>query len=92
MSYRPPDVNINLSPFSTLNYLIEDPIRGAVLNGDAKLVLTPQPIRYALHKPIVSQERDVMAGAKRQKDLWPAFQLLEFFDGEVFLFRLYCYT
>ncbi|MCX5832419.1 MAG: GSU2403 family nucleotidyltransferase fold protein [Deltaproteobacteria bacterium] len=89
MSYRPPDVNINLSPFSTLNYLIEDPIRGALLNGDAKLVLIPQPIRYALHKLIVSQEREVTAGAKRQKDLWQAFQLPEFFDGEVFSFRIY---
>jgi hypothetical protein len=75
-------LNAAAQPLKFLDYLIEDPIRGAVLNGDATIVLIPQPIRYALHKLIVSQERDVTAGAKRQKDLWQAFQLLEFFVAE----------
>jgi hypothetical protein len=75
-------LNAAAQPLKFLDYLIEDPIRGAVLNGDATIVLIPQPIRYALHKLIVSQEREVIAGAKRQKDLWQAFQLLEFFVAE----------
>jgi len=75
-------LNAAAQPLKFLDYLIEDPIRGAVLNGDATIVLIPQPIRYALHKLIVSQEREVTAGAKRQKDLWQAFQLLEFFIAE----------
>ena len=75
-------LNAAAQPLRFLDYLIEDPIRGAVLNGNATIVLIPQPIRYALHKLIVSQERDVTAGAKRQKDLWQAFQLLEFFVAE----------
>jgi len=75
-------LNAAAQPLKFLDYLIEDPIRGAVLNGDATIVLIPQPIRYALHKLIISQEREATAGAKRQKDLWQAFQLLEFFVAE----------
>jgi len=71
-------LNAAAQPLSYLGYLIEDPIRGAVLNGGASSVLIPQPVRYALHKLIVSQERDLTAGAKRNKDLWQAFQLLSF--------------
>ncbi len=69
-------------PLRFLNYLIEEPIPGAVINGDAIAVRIPQPIRYALHKLIVSQERDVTAGAKKHKDLWQAHQILEFFKLE----------
>ena len=69
-------------PLRFLDYLIEDSIPGAVINGDAIAVRIPQPIRYALHKLIVSQERDVTAGAKKHKDLWQAHQILDFFKSE----------
>jgi hypothetical protein len=69
-------------PLPYLDYLFEDPVRGAVINGEATLVLIPQPIRFALHKLIVSQEREAVAEAKKHKDLWQAFQLLSFFEQE----------
>ncbi len=69
-------------PLRFLDYLIEDSIPGAVINGDAIAVRVPQPIRYALHKLIVSQERDVTSGAKKHKDLWQARQILEFYKSE----------
>lgn len=69
-------------PLPYLDYLFEDPVRGAVINGEATLVLIPQPIRFALHKLIVSQEREAVAEAKKHKDLWQSFQLLSYFEQE----------
>lgn len=70
------------APLRFLDYLIEDPIPGAVINGDAIAVRIPQPLRFALHKLIVSQERDITSGAKKHKDLWQAHQILEYFQSE----------
>jgi hypothetical protein len=69
-------------PLSFLGYLIEDPIPGAVINGDAIAVLVAQPLKFGLHKLIVSQLRDITARAKAHKDLYQAYQLLSFFDRE----------
>jgi len=77
-----PRLKAAAQPLPYLDYLFEDPVRGAVLNGEATLVLIPQPIRFALHKLIVSQEREASAEAKKHKDLWQAFQLLDFFEQE----------
>ena len=66
-------------PLRYLDYLIQDPIPGAVVNGDAIPVLVPQPLRFGLHKLIVSQVREVTAGAKAHKDLYQAYQMLSFF-------------
>lgn len=77
-----PRLNAAAQPLPFLDYLFEDPVRGAVLNGDATLVLLPQPLRFALHKLIVSQEREAAAEAKKYKDLWQAHQILAFFEQE----------
>jgi hypothetical protein len=77
-----PRLKAAAQPLPYLDYLFEDPVRGALLNGEATLVLIPQPIRFALHKLIVSQEREAAAEAKKYKDLWQAFQLLTFFEQE----------
>lgn len=77
-----PRLKAAAKPLPYLQYLFEDPVRGAVINGEATLVLIPQPLRFALHKLIVSQERSVTAEAKKHKDLWQAFQLLSFFAQE----------
>lgn len=77
-----PRLKAAAQPLPFLDYLFEDPIRGAVLNGNATLVLLPQPIRFALHKLIVSQERAATDEAKKRKDLWQACQLLTFFAQE----------
>ena len=66
-------------PLKYLDYLIQDPIPGAVINGDAIPVLVPQPLKYGLHKLIVSQVRGPIARAKAHKDLYQAYQILSFF-------------
>ncbi len=66
-------------PLKYLDYLIQDPIPGAVINGDAIPVLLPQPLKYGLHKLIVSQLRGPLASAKAHKDLYQAYQLLAWF-------------
>jgi hypothetical protein len=45
--------------------------------GDPSLVRLPQPGRYALHKLIVSQERDATATDKKRKDLLQARLMIE---------------
>lgn len=77
-----PRLKAAAQPLSFLGYLLEDPIPGAVLDGDAVQVLIPQPLRFALHKLIVSQSRDVTAGAKAHKDLYQAHQILAYFREE----------
>lgn len=77
-----PRLKAAAQPLPYLEYLFEDPVRGAVINGEATLVLIPQPIRFALHKLIVSQEREAVAEAKKRKDLWQAFQLFSFFEQD----------
>ena len=64
------------TPLRFLDYLLEDPINAAMIAGTPCLVRVPQPARYALHKLIISNERDATAGEKRQKDLKQARVLL----------------
>jgi hypothetical protein len=75
-------LNAAAQPLSHLDYLLEDPIPGCVINGDAIAVLVPQPLKFGLHKLIVSQLRDAVSGAKAHKDLYQAYQLLSYFDKE----------
>jgi len=63
-------------PLRFLDYLISNPVKGAVVTGGGILVNVPQPARFALHKLIISRERDVTAHSKVQKDLFQAAQLL----------------
>jgi hypothetical protein len=63
-------------PLSYLNYLIEDPVPAVLLDADPVLVNVPQPIRFALHKLIVSQLRDITSVLKSKKDLQQAYQIL----------------
>jgi len=77
-----PRLKAAAQPLSYLGYLIEEPIPGVVINGDAIAVLVPQPLKFGLHKLIVSQIRDITARAKAHKDLYQAYQILSFFDKE----------
>ena len=63
-------------PLRFLDYLISNPVKGAVVNGGGILVNVPQPARFAFHKLIISGEREVTAHSKVQKDLFQAAQLL----------------
>jgi hypothetical protein len=68
--------NCAAEPLSYLSYLIESPVRSVLLDTTPILVNIPQPVRYALHKLIVSQVRDVAGDSKRPKDLYQAYQIL----------------
>ena len=58
-----------------LDYLIEEAIPALALGRRPVLVRVPQPARYAVHKLIVSQERDRRLALKTQKDLEQSFDL-----------------
>lgn len=69
--------NAAAQPLKYLEYLIEDPINAAMISGTPCLVKVPQPARFALHKLIISQERDVSSADKKRKDIAQAIALLE---------------
>ncbi|MDH4140679.1 MAG: nucleotidyltransferase domain-containing protein, partial [Coriobacteriia bacterium] len=63
-------------PLRFLDYLIDGPVRGAVVNGGGILVNVPRPARFAIHKLILASERPVATHAKRGKDLAQAAEVL----------------
>jgi hypothetical protein len=69
-------------PLKYLDYLLEDPIRAAVIDGGATSVSVPEPARFGLHKLIVANERPAAFHAKRDKDLSQAAQMLRFLADE----------
>ena len=68
--------NCAAEPLSYLSYVIESPVPSILLDTIPVLVNIPQPVRYAMHKLIVSQVRDASSDAKRPKDLYQAYQIL----------------
>jgi hypothetical protein len=70
-------LNAAATPMRYLDYLIEDAVHAVMIAGTPCLVTVPRPARYALHKLIVSQERDVAAADKKAKDLRQAGLLVE---------------
>ena len=70
-------LNAAATPLKYLDYLIEKPNSAVMLAGDPCLVRVPQPARFALHKLIVSQERDVTEADKKRKDLLQARLMIE---------------
>ncbi len=63
-------------PIEHLSYLIESPTHAVLVAANPVLINVPQPARYALHKLIVSQKRDISRGGKSVKDLEQARQIL----------------
>jgi hypothetical protein len=68
--------NCAAEPLSYLSYVIESPVPSVLLDTTPVLINIPQPVRFAMHKLIVSQIRDASNDAKRPKDLYQAFQIL----------------
>jgi len=68
--------NCAAEPLSYLSYVMESPVQAVLLDAAPVLVSIPQPVRYAMHKLIVSQLRDLSANPKRLKDLYQAHQIL----------------
>ncbi|HVO14175.1 MAG TPA: GSU2403 family nucleotidyltransferase fold protein [Alphaproteobacteria bacterium] len=59
-----------------LDYLIEKPVPATYLFDDGVRVTVPDPARFALHKLIVAENRDISARAKAAKDVDQAAQLI----------------
>jgi hypothetical protein len=74
--------NCSAAPLPYLSYLVEEPVQGMIVDTEPVLVNIPQPVRYAMHKLIVSQVRDVSASAKSLKDIYQAHQLLSLIKDE----------
>jgi hypothetical protein len=70
-------LNAAAHPLKYLDYLLEEPINAVMICGSPCLVKVPQPARFALHKLIVSQQRDAGATDKKRKDLVQAKNMLE---------------
>ncbi len=64
-------------PLKYLDYLIEHPVRAAVVGSDPALVFVPDPARFALHKLLVASDRPATETTKRAKDVVQAGQLLD---------------
>jgi hypothetical protein len=77
-----PAFNVAAQPLPFLDYLIENPEKGAVVNGGGVLVNVPTPARYAFHKLIVSGERGVPMHDKIEKDLMQAAQVFSVLADE----------
>lgn len=69
-------------PLRFLDYLIESPVRGAVVDGGVVAVSVPDAARFALHKLLIAGERPAMMQTKREKDLSQAAQLLEVLQSD----------
>jgi len=74
--------NCAAAPLPYLSYLVENSVLGLVIDTEPVLVSIPQPVRYAMHKLIVSQVRDVASDAKSLKDIYQAHQLLSLLREE----------
>jgi hypothetical protein len=70
-----------------LDFLIKRPVRGAIVDSGGVLVNVPDPARFAIHKLIVSGEREAVMHTRREKDLNQAAQvfsiLLEDRPGDI---------
>lgn len=64
-------------PMRFLDYVIGSSVTAAIIDGGAVSVNVPDPARFALHKLLVAQERPAAMGAKREKDLSQAGQVLD---------------
>ena len=74
--------SVAAQPLRFLDYIIENPVKAAIVNGGGTLVNVPQPARFAFHKLIVSQERELMAHDKVEKDIMQAAQVISVLTDE----------
>lgn len=65
-------------PLRFLDFLIKDPVKAVLIGPKGGIpVIVPDPVRYALHKLIISSYRSASDTSKRTKDLTQAHQLLD---------------
>ena len=71
-----PRLNAAAQPLELLDYILESTIPIPLINGGASLVNVPDPARFALHKLLVSGQRQTFEQAKAAKDRQQAVELL----------------
>jgi hypothetical protein len=62
-----------------MEYLAEESMEAVALYGTGVLVRVPPPMRYAVHKLLIAQERSGRFTAKKTKDLAQARDLIDIF-------------
>lgn len=70
-----PRLKAAAQPLPFLDFLVQRPVRAAVVNGGGILVNVPDPARFAFHKLIVAGARGAFLHVKRDKDLHQAGQI-----------------
>lgn len=73
------DLGCSAEALSFMEYLAEDCMETVVLYGSGVLVRVPPPMRYAVHKLLIAQERHGRSSSKKPKDLMQAGDLLDIF-------------
>lgn len=71
-----PQWNTAAQALPYLDYLLEDPAQGGIVNGEGILVSVPHPARFAFHKLVVQGERHVTEALRSAKDLRQSAQLI----------------
>jgi hypothetical protein len=74
--------NAAAQPLRFLDYLIDNPVKAAIVDGGGVLVNVPQPARFAFHKLIVSRERELTAHDKVEKDIMQTAQVISVLADE----------
>lgn len=71
-------LNAAAEPVRFLDFLMKSPIDAVLIGPKGGIPVTvPHPVRYAVHKLIVSSRRPATEIAKREKDILQARQLIE---------------
>ncbi|MDT8394961.1 MAG: GSU2403 family nucleotidyltransferase fold protein [bacterium] len=74
---RLPRFNASAIQLPYMDYLIENPVKAAAINGGGILVNVPDPARFAYHKLLTAGERSVTEHTKVEKDILQAAQVFD---------------
>ena len=72
------DLQCSAEALKFMEYLCDESVEAVALYGAGVLVSVPPPIRYAIHKLLIAQERKALS-PKRAKDLIQAKDLIDVF-------------
>ncbi|MBX3188098.1 MAG: hypothetical protein KF819_13835 [Labilithrix sp.] len=72
-----PRLKAAAAPVRFLEYVLEEPQPGAIVDGGGILVSVPQPARFAVHKLLVAQDRSAAFQTKAEKDVVQAALVFE---------------
>lgn len=70
-------LGVAATALSFQEFAAQETVEAVALYGTGVLVRVPTPLRFAVHKLIVAQRRDVTRAAKKQKDLKQALEIID---------------